>query len=317
MKKQVLILSLLMTFCIGCKQRDPNVFSIGSARISSNYYFIAEAIAENASQTIDGMKFTTVESNGSEDNVRGVVSDKYQLAIAQSDTLYDAFNAEGVFADEPPIDTIRAVAGLYPEAVQIVTRKDLEMNSVAGLWGATISVGDEHSGTEQNAFQVLLAGEMNENKVNTVNMSTKEAAEALKNGEIDAFFYTSGTPSGVVEELAEDVEISLIPIDGEIRDTLLKSHTYFNECVIPAGTYKGQTEDIETISIMSVLITNEKMDPKMIEAVTKSIFENRERIRGSVKISFDLDEAHAVSHIPVPFHDGAKAYYSEKGITAE
>ena len=111
MKKRVLILSLLMTFCIGCKQRDPNVFSIGSARISSNYYFIAEAIAENASQTIDGMKFTTVESNGSEDNVRGVVSDKYQLAIAQSDTLYDAFNAEGVFADEPPIDTIRAVAG--------------------------------------------------------------------------------------------------------------------------------------------------------------------------------------------------------------
>ena len=48
MKKRVLILSLLMTFCIGCKQRDPNVFSIGSARISSNYYFIAEAIAENA-----------------------------------------------------------------------------------------------------------------------------------------------------------------------------------------------------------------------------------------------------------------------------
>ncbi|MBR2676769.1 MAG: TAXI family TRAP transporter solute-binding subunit [Solobacterium sp.] len=317
MKKRVIILSLLMTFCVGCKSTNPNVFSIGSARVSSNYYFVANAIAENASQAIDGMTFTAVETNGSEDNVRGVVTEKYQLAITQADMLSDAVNAEGIFADDSPITNLRAIAGLYPEAVQIVTRKDLEMNTLPGLWGATISVGDQHSGTEQNAFQVLLAGGLNENKVNTVNMSTKEAAEALKNGEIDAFFYTSGTPSGIVEDLAEEVEISLIPIDGEIRDTLLGAHDYFESCVIPAGTYKGQDEDIETISIMSVLITNENTDPDVIEAVTRSIFENRDRIRSSVKIAFDLDEASAVSHIPVPFHDGAKAYYSSKGISAD
>ncbi len=317
MKKRILILTILLAFCAGCKKSDPNSFTFGTARAASNYYLIAQAIAETASKSLKSTSFNVIKTTGSEDNIRSIDAEKYQLAIVQADSLHDAVSGEGMFVDEPPFEDIRAIAGLYPEAVQIVTRKDLEMNSISGLWGATISVGDQHSGTEQNAFQVLLAGGLNENKVNTVNMATKEAAEALKNGEIDAFFYTSGTPTTILEELAEEIDICLIPIDGPIRDTLLDSHDYYESCVIPAGTYHGQNEDIETISIMSVMITNRKIDPEVIETITRSIFEHSDEIKRSVKIQFELDEAHAVSHIPVPFHEGAKAYYSSKGFDAD
>lgn len=46
---------------------------------------------------------------------------------------------------------MRAVAGLYDEAFQIVVRSKSDINSIADLKGKKISVGDEGSGVAKNA----------------------------------------------------------------------------------------------------------------------------------------------------------------------
>lgn len=314
-KHALLIISLLLFSA--CGSGGGNTIQIGSARPSTNYYSIAEAIAGIGSKWKPDVTFTVAESSGSEENIRNVSSGKVQFGIAQADVLYDAVNAEGIFEGEPKMNHLRAVAGLYPESIQIVTRKDREMYTVSGLWGATIGVGDSHSGTEQNAFFILRAGNLNETLVTTVNMSVKECCEALKEGTIDAFFYTSAAPSALIEELAKEVDISLIPIDGTLRDTLLAEHPYLEEYVIPAGTYAGQNEAIETISIESVLITSEQQEDAEIEQFTEQLFASRKQIEDSIKLKFTFDEPTAVTHIPVPFHNGAKAYYESKGINAQ
>ena len=314
-KHALLIISLLLFSA--CGSGGGNTIQIGSARPSTNYYSIAEAIAEIGANKNPNVTFEVAESSGSEENIRNVSSGRIQFGIAQADVLYDAVNAEGLFEDEPKMNHLRAVAGLYPEAIQIITRKDREMYTVPGLWGATIGVGDSHSGTEQNAFFILRAANLNENLVTTQNLSVSDACQALKDGAIDAFFYTSGAPSALIEELANEIEISLIPIDGELLNVLLEEHPYFEEYVIPSGTYVGQNEDIQTISIESVLITSDQESDETVQQFTEDLFANRKQIEDSIKLQFTFDEPTAVNHIPVPFHNGAKAYYQSKGIDVQ
>ena len=50
-----------------------------------------------------------------------------------------------------------------------------------------VSVGEEESGTKQNALQILAAYGLNEKLVEEVSLNYTEAAKELENGSIDAF----------------------------------------------------------------------------------------------------------------------------------
>ena len=68
-------------------------------------------------------------------------------------------------------------------------RADSEISTVEELEGHRVSVGEEESGTKQNALQILAAYGLNEKLVEEVSLNYTEAAKELENGSIDAFLY--------------------------------------------------------------------------------------------------------------------------------
>lgn len=50
---------------------------------------------------------------------------------------------------------------MFTEACHIVVRKDSDINSVDDLLGKTVSIGEEESGSELNAKQILSAYGLN------------------------------------------------------------------------------------------------------------------------------------------------------------
>ena len=308
---------ILCLFSSACGGDSSSSVRITAAREGSNYSAMAEVIGTVLHEDDPSLSYTVIESSGSEENIRSVSAGKNSLGIAQSDTLSDAFQGVGMFNGEKAIRNIRAIAALYPEACQIVTRADSNYETVNDLRAGTISVGDSGSGTEQNAFHILLAYGLSETTVTTVNMSTAEACEAMKNGQINAFFYTSGAPAKMITELAEEIEIRLLPIDGPERDALLREYPYFMEYTIPAGVYQGLDEDLDTISVQSVLITSNKESEDFIYQVTRAIYEHDDKIRGAVKFPFTFNPNASSANIPIPFHSGAGQYYQEVGISVE
>ena len=120
-----------------------------------------------------------------------------QLAVAQSDMAQDAYDGSGVFAHESTERSFSAVATLYEEAVQVVVRADSGITTLEELQGCTLSVGEEESGTEQNAGQVLAACGLNNRLVHTVNLNYTDAAARLADGTIDAMFVTAGLPAAL------------------------------------------------------------------------------------------------------------------------
>ena len=95
------------------------------------------------------------------------------------------------------------------------------------------------------------------------------------------------------------------------------SYTSYSLCekyTIPAGTYNGQDSDVTTIGVKAVLIAKQSLSDDVIKNVTKTIYEHADDFKyaTSLDISFDINTA--ADGVDIPFHSGAAAYYTERGI---
>lgn len=101
------------------------------------------------------------------------------------------------------------------------------------LEGKKVCIGEEESGTEQNALQILNAYGLNERLVDTVNLNYTDAAKKLKSGDIDAFFCTAGVQTTVINELSKQCKIRLVSLDQKGVSRLKKSYKFYTEYTIP------------------------------------------------------------------------------------
>ncbi len=160
----------------------------GAAGLGGTYHVFADTFAGLITA---GKEKCTVEvktTAGSAANLR-LLSDGYiQMAVAQNDLTNDAYYAAGTFENSRKYRGYSAVAALYTESCQIVVRADSGIESMDGLQGKTVSVGENESGTELNAEQILAVSGLTDKLIDKVHLDYTEAAEQLADGKIDAFF---------------------------------------------------------------------------------------------------------------------------------
>ena len=109
-KKLSILLCLTLLILSGCRASG-NTIRFGAADIGGMYYSFANTFTELANEEYDNYKFEVRTTAGSSANLR-LLSDNYiELGIAQADLLNNAYKKNS---------NLRAIAGLYTEACQLV-----------------------------------------------------------------------------------------------------------------------------------------------------------------------------------------------------
>ena len=193
-----------------------------------------------------------------------------------------------------------------------LARKDAPIQRIADLKGKRVCVGDQGSGSETNAKQVLEAYGLSYDDFDVQYLSFSEASTAMQNGTVDAAFATSALPNSAIQELSKMKEIVVIPIDGEGADKLLEKHPFYAKTVIPAATYG--VKEAETVAMLATLVCSEDLDEAVVYQITKHLFEEQPAMAAGHARGGDLDINKALDGVTVDFHDGALRYYREQGV---
>ncbi len=287
--------------------------TMGTGGTSGTYYGYGGVLGQYVKNKA-GTDVVVVSTDGSKANIQGIAAGDYQLGTVQSDVMAYAWEGTRSFEAEGAVDSFRTVAGLYAEAVQLVTM-DPSIKSVADLKGKAVSIGAPGSGVYFNAVDVLTAAGLTEADINAQYQSFADSADALKDGKIDAAFIVAGPPTPAITELTTTNSAYLVPIDGEVADNLMASCPFYTIHTIPAGTYGGQTEDVQTVTVKATLIVSADASEEAVYALTAAIFDNAEAIAAENAKGAELSLENATSGMTVPFHSGAAKYFAEKGIT--
>ncbi|MFC7075167.1 TAXI family TRAP transporter solute-binding subunit [Haloarcula halophila] len=255
----------------------------------------------------DNTDFTlNVQSTGaSVENVGNLSSGDADFALIQNDIASFAKNGTGIDAfQDNPVENLMGVATLYPETITVVTLADTEITSLSDLSGATINTGDLGSGTQVNALQILEAVGITD--FNEQNASFSQAADQLRNGDIDAAFVVGGWPVGAIEDLATTNDIVIVPIEGDNRQAVKDAASWFADDTIPAGTYSGVDQAVETVAVQAMIATRSGVDESTVETVTAAIFDNVDDL--TIKTDFISRES-AQDGMSIELHPGAASYF--------
>ena len=308
--------------------QDLKFFTIGTGGTAYTYYpvggVIANAISrppgsraceEGGSCGVEGLIASAVSSRGSVDNVNAIISGLRNSGFAQSDVAYWAYTGTGTMEGKEPAKDLRTIAALFEEHIHLVALADSGINSVADLKGKRVSLDEPGSGTYVDAQMIIAAAGLSNDDITPEALKGGAAAEALRNGKIDAFFVVAGYPTGSLVELASAAKIKLVPIDGAPAAALTEKYGFFSASDIPEGAYEG-VATTTTVAVGAQWFTSAKEDEELIYQITKALWNDKTR-----KL---LDVGHAkgktitletsLNGVGVPLHAGAERFYKEAGL---
>ena len=314
--KKILSLALILIMLVTLAScGNASTMTMGTGGTAGTYYAFGGILGSQI-KTSAGITVNVVSTDGSKANILGIDAGNYQLGTVQSDVMAYAWEGSRSFEKEGAIDSFRVIGGLYAEAVQLVTMNP-EIKTVSDLAGKKVSIGAAGSGVYFNAMDVLAAAGLTEADIVPQYQSFADSADALKDGKIDAAFIVAGPPTPAITELFTTNTAYLIPIDGDIATKLLADCPYYTVHSIPANTYKGQTEEVKTVTVKATLIVSASASEEQVYELTKAIFDNIDAITAAHAKGSELSIENATSGMTAPFHAGAAKYFAEKGVTVE
>lgn len=285
---------------------EPEFISVLTGGTTGTYYPLGGAMA-TIIENETGIDTTAEVSQASAANMTSLADGTGEIAFVQTDTAFYASEGSNMFEGEV-IDSVSAIGALYPETIQIVTTEGSGVTAFEDLAGKSVSVGAPGSGTYINAEQLLEIHGMTMDDIDAQNLDFGESQESLQSGQIDAAFITAGTPTGAVESLSATSDVNIIPVAADKAAELIEKYPYYAEDVVPSGTY-GLTEEVETVSVLAMLVVQNDISEDTVYDITKAIYENTDQIQHA-KAEFIKSET-ALDGIGIDIHPGAQRYFDE------
>ncbi len=285
--------------------------SMATGGTAGTYYPYGGAIAGLWSKNIKGVTVTAETTGAAVENQRLLANKQVELALTQNDIADYAMNGQEMFKEK--ITNFKAVAALYPELLQWVVTPNIK--TIADLKGKRVVVGPAASGTEANTRQVFEANGLSYKDLGkTVYLSYAEAAAAMKDRQVDAFAVTGGVPTSAITDITTALDISILPLDGDVAKKVMDKNKFFVQAKVPSGVYKGVNADVSTIAVQSMLVAREDLDTDLVYWLTKTLIEKQPELAQSHAKGKELSKESAVKGLTVPLHPGAERYYKEIGV---
>lgn len=297
--------------------RSKEFITVLTGPTSGIYFPIGGAFSKAVGEM--GYKTSATATGATVENINAIRTGKGEMAIAMSDSVIQAVEAFGAFEGKPKADDLRAMMGLWPNVVQIVTTKDSGITKFSDLKGKRVGVGAPNSGVELNARMIFEAHGMSYKDAKVDYLSYGEAIGQIKNGQCDVAFVTSGLGNATIKELGTTKEIVFVPVEGEGLKNLTKKYPFYIEWQIPKTTY-DTAKDTTTAAVMNIMLVSKNLSddvvydlldglysPKGLETIGASHATAKKEIRPDTALR-------GIKGTSVPLHPGAEKYYKEKGI---
>ncbi len=284
--------------------------SIATGGTGGVYYPVGGGMAELINQHVEGVNATAEVTGASTENVRLLQAGEVELGLVQNDITFYAKTGTEMFEDEE-LGNLRGVAVLYPEIIQIVTLEGSGIDSVYDFADKTIAVGAPGSGTEANARQIIEAHGLTYDDMTVDYLSFAEAVDQLRDGHVDAAFLTAGIPTGALMDLAATHDPKILSIDEDVAAQIMEDFTFYTEAVIPGGTYDGLDEDVNTVTVLAMIVTSAALDSDTVYNMTAAIFDNLDYLYEIHERARDITVEAAQDGMPIELHRGAARYFDQ------
>ncbi len=187
-----------------------NVLTGGTSGV---YYPLGVALTKIYADKIPDVRPSVQATKASVENLNLIQQGKGEIAFTLADSLAQAWEGNEEAGFKTKLGKLRAIAGIYPNYIQIVASKESGIKTLADLKGKRLSVGAPKSGTELNARAILKAAGIKYEDLGKVEyLPFAESVELMKNRQLDATLQSAGLGVASIKDLATSVPITVVEV---------------------------------------------------------------------------------------------------------
>lgn len=286
-----------------------NILTGGTSGV---YYPLGVAMSKLFTDAIPGARPTVQATKASVENLNLLQQGRGELAFSLGDAMQLAWAGDADAGFPKKLDKLRTVGAIYANYIQVVAIKESGIKTLADLRGKRVSVGAPKSGTELNARAILAAAGLTYQDLGKVEyLPFGESVDLMKNRQLDATLQSAGLGVSSIRDLSNAVPITVVEIPASI---IAKVGAPYIATPIPAKTYDGQDEAVQTAAVPNFLVTHAGVKDDLVYAMTKAVFEHVPALVAAQAAAKDIDPKLGAKNSPLPLHPGAEKYFREKGV---
>ncbi|MCU7937680.1 MAG: TAXI family TRAP transporter solute-binding subunit [Candidatus Thiodiazotropha sp. (ex Dulcina madagascariensis)] len=313
---KIIGLCLLLAPLLGVAA-EQRFISIGTGGLTGVYYPTGGAICRllNKGRKEHGIRCSVESTGGSIFNLNTIAAGELHFGVAQSDWQYHAYHGSSKFSERGENKALRAVFSIHSEPFTVMARDDSGIKTFADLKGKRVNIGNPGSG-QRGTMEVMmskLGWDRRDFKLAS-ELKATEQARALCDNKIDAMIYTVGHPNASIKEAATACDAHLVPVTGEVVETLIADNPYYAPAMIPKAMYQGSDAPTPTFGVKATLVTSAAVDEAVVYQLVKAVFENLAMFRKLHPAFGQLQAEEMLKGNSAPFHAGAVRYFKEKGL---
>lgn len=286
---------------------------IGTGSSSGAWYIIGGGMANAVNLSSKWFTVTNEAASGGGENLRNLQEGNIDLAMLNCDMGYYYYTSTDTYTGAGS-DSLRSLIAMPSSAMHVVVKAGSGIQTLADLKGRSIAVGTAGSGYESFASKVIACAGMTYDDMKVQMINPSQMADAMKDGQIEAFFYPVQAPGSAITELALSTDVEILTLSADYTQKFLGEYVGYVSYTIPAGTYQGQDAEIQTLATGQFISTDrDAMTADEVYVLMRDIFDNRDEWVVSHATCNEITDSN-ISSLIVPLHAGAVRFYTERGV---
>jgi len=286
---------------------------LGTATKGGGFELFGQALTEVINATDTTLKIEAIASKGSTQNLQYLEEGKIDIGLVEGNAARQALDGIG----RPPAD-LKVLAVMYPNPGMFVVLADSPYKSIEDLKGKPIAFGTRASGLRILANDVLDGIGLNAERdfEQVILEKAADGPNLVLEKQVAALWGAGIGWPGFVKVANGSIGARFItPSAAQITQILIK-HPHLKSMSVPAGTYKGQNMQLNSVGLWSLILVRPEMSDELGYRLARAIH------RGEQKLASRLDQGsyttlqNTAAYVPAErLHPGVARYFHEVELT--
>ncbi|MGO3931038.1 TAXI family TRAP transporter solute-binding subunit [Rhodopseudomonas pseudopalustris] len=270
---------------------------------------VVQALAQAFSREHSGVRLRPVIADGALGSANALATGKADLAVIRGD-LEVPKDAQAVAVLRKNV----AVLWVPPRPKADRKKGAAKITKIAQIADKRIGVIGRTQANVNLLKVVLQQYGVDTSKLDIVQFSTSELADAIKDHKVDVFLaagpINSKITADAIAESSRGGTPTFLAIDA--AEAIAQNHPMYDAADIPAGAFGGSPprpdEEVKTISFAHHIVARKSLPESTVAVFTKQLFAVRQSLMNDFPLAAKIETPDTDKDAAIPAHPGAAAF---------
>jgi TRAP transporter TAXI family solute receptor len=290
----------------------PTKAMLGTATKGGGFQLFGEHLAVVINSVDTSLQVEAIATRGSKQNLPFLEEGKIAIGLVEGNAARQAL--EGIGRSKV---NLKVLWVMYPNPGMFVVRADSPYKRIEGLKGKAVAFGTRASGLRILAEDVLDGIGFNADRdfEQVILEKAADGPRLVLENKVEALWGAGiGWPGFVKVANGPKGARFIAPTAAQIAQILTK-HPYLKTMSVPAGTYKGQDVQIDSVGLWSQILVRSDLSDDVVYRLARAIHQGEEAMAKRLEQGRYTTAHNTVAQVPDSrLHPGAARYFRDVGL---